>query len=249
MELEKKVVLLTGARRIGQAVAVELAKKKANLAIAYRSSAEEAEAMCNDCKAVGVQAEPFKADLSEPKEVIQMLDAVEKRFGQIDAAVHMAANYPKTPFKSVSVEDYDSTMNIISRGAFIIGTEVGRRLLRNPSREKIKGKIIFFSDWAANRAPYKDYLPYHMAKGSVETLTRALAVELKPFVTVNCIAPGPILRPPDLSNEDDREVEARTLLKPWPGAIAIAKPVLFLLEEADFMTGQIMLVDGGRSIA
>lgn len=240
MNLEGKTIILTGARRIGQTVAEELAKKGANLAITYRSSKEESEAMCTACIAAGVKAEPFQTDLSKEEDIKKVISEIKKKFGRIDGLVHMAANYPKTPWKEVKAEDFDSEMQIIAKSAFMLGKLV--------SKEIDKGRIIFFSDWAANRAPYRDYAPYLIAKGAVETATKVLAVELAPNISVNAIAPGPILRPPDLTDKEDQEVAKRTLLKPWPGALEIAKAVVFLLE-SDFITGVILPVDGGRSIA
>ena len=159
----------------------------------------------------------------------------------------MAASYPNTPWKDFKPEEVDTTFDVISKSAYLLGKLVGDELLKNEAENNIKGKMIFFSDWAANRQPYKDYLPYLAAKGSVETFTRAFAVELAPNITVNCIAPGPVLHPPDLSDEENQEVTKHTLLKPWTGAQEIAKAVLYLLD-ADFVTGVVLPVDGGRSI-
>lgn len=246
MNIEGKTIILTGARRIGQTVAEELAKKGANLAITYRTAKEESEAMCSACIAAGVKAEPFMADLSKEEDIKKLVADVLAEFGRIDGLVHMAAPYPKTPFGNITMHEFDEIMESIAGSAIILGQEVAKELLKNDG--EVKGKIVFFSDWAANRAPYKDYAAYFAAKGSVETLTRVMAVELAPNITVNCVAPGPILRPPDLTDEENREVMARTLLKPWVGPQEIAKAVTYFLE-ADFVTGVILPVDGGRSIA
>ena len=240
MNLKEKTIILTGARRIGQVVAEELAKKGANLAITYRNSKEESEATCQACIAVGVKAEPFMADLSKEEDIKRVLTEIKQSFGSIDGLVHMAANYPKTPWSEVTGETLDQEYDIITKSAFEMG--------RLASQEMKNGRIIFISDWAANRAPYKDYAPYLVAKGAVETITRVLAVELAPDITVNAIAPGPILKPPDLSDEEDKEALSRTPLGRWGGAEEIAKAVLFFME-SDFTTGVILPVDGGRSIA
>ena len=123
---------------------------------------------------------------------------------------------------------------------------------RSNSIEKIgvgvKGKMIFFSDWSVLTRPYKDYLAYNVAKSAVVGLTKSLAKELAPNILVNAIAPGPMLRPPDLTEEENKEVLHGTLLKRWGGAEEIVKGVCYLLE-ADFVTGQILTIDGGRTIA
>ena len=249
MNIEGKTIILTGARRIGQAVAEELAKKGANLAITYRTAKDESEAMCKACTAYGVKAEPIMADLSKEEDIKNLVTDVKKKFGRIDGLVHMAANYPKTPWKEVKAENLDSEFQIITRSAVLLGKLVSKEMEDgSPRSAGGAGRIIFISDWAANRAPYKDYAPYLIAKGALETATKVLAVELAPNTTVNCIAPGPILRPPDLTEEENEGVARRTLLKPWPGPLEIAKAVIFFLE-SDFVTGVILPVDGGRSIA
>ena len=96
--------------------------------------------------------------------------------------------------------------------------------------------------------PYKEYLAYNVAKSAVVGLTKSFAKELAPHVLVNAIAPGPMMRPPDLTDEENEEVLAGTLLKKWGGAEEIARGVVYLLE-SDFVTGQVLTIDGGRSIA
>lgn len=241
MNLQGKTIILTGGKRIGKTVGHFLAEKGANLAITYRESQDDANEICEDAKSLGVKAEIFQADLSKKDDINQLAESVKKEFGQIDGLVHMAAPYPKTPFGQINMENIELSLHAITISAILLSQVLAPELTKN------KGKIILFSDWAANHQPYKDYLPYHAAKGSIETLARALAVELAPDVTVNCIAPGPVLRPPDLTDEEDREVAKGTLLAPWPGPQEIAKAVVYLLD-SDFVTGVVLPVDGGRSI-
>jgi len=111
------------------------------------------------------------------------------------------------------------------------------------------GRIINFSDWisASGRPRYKEYLPYYVSKTGILGLTQGLALELAPDILVNAIAPGPILAPPDITPEEDEEVQKATPLKRWGGSIEIAKVVLFLIE-TDFVTGECIRVDGGRHL-
>lgn len=248
MTIKGKTVILTGARRIGQTVAEELAKKGANLALPYRNSQIEAEETAKACTRIGVKTILFQADFSKPDDIDRMVDAVMEEFGRIDVLVHMAAPYPSTPWAKLTIDQWDEINNTIARGAFWVGKRVGDVLLKNPPDENnIKGKIIYFSDWSVNIRPYKDFSIYNSAKGEVESLTRAFAVELAPSVTVNCIAPGPILKPPNLSNKENQEVLSKTPLGRWGGAKPIASGVLFLLDN-DFVTGVILPIDGGRTI-
>lgn len=246
MNLQGKTIILTGARRIGQTVAEELAKKGANLAITYRSAKEESEAVCTACMAMGVKAEPFMADLSKEEDIKKVVAQIKTKFGRIDGLVHMAAPYPKTPFGNITMDQCDEIMRSIAGSATILGQAVGKELLKNSG--EVKGKIIFFTDWSVLRMPFEDYIVYNQAKAAVVSLTKTLARELSPGVTVNSIAPGPILRPPDLTEQEDKSTLQRTLLKRWGGAESIAQAVIFLLED-DFITGVDLPVDGGRSIA
>ena len=113
---------------------------------------------------------------------------------------------------------------------------------------EVKGKIIFFSDWSVLTRPYKEYIAYNVAKSAVVGLTKSFAKALAPHILVNAIAPGPMLRPPDLTEEENKEVLVGTLLGRWGGAEEITKGVLYLLE-ADFVTGTVLTIDGGRTIA
>lgn len=242
MTLRDKTIILTGGKRIGKTVAHFLAEKGTNLAITYRESQDDANEICTDAKSLGVKAQAFKTDLSLENDINKLVQDVMQEFGQIDGLVHMAAPYPKTPFGQITKSDIELSLHAITISAILLSQAIAPELTKN------KGKIILFSDWAANNQPYKNYLPYLAAKGSIETLTKALAVELAPSVTVNCIAPGPVLRPSDLTDDEDREVARGTLLKPWAGSEEIAKTVLYFMD-ADFVTGAILPVDGGRSIA
>jgi NAD(P)-dependent dehydrogenase (short-subunit alcohol dehydrogenase family) len=256
MNLKGKTVILTGARRIGQTVAEELAKKGANLAITYRTAKEESEGMCVACLQAGVKAVPFQADLSNPKDIKKLVADVKAQFGSIDVLIHMAAPYPKVAWEDLNEEAWNFSMNSIGKSTFLLGKLVGDSMLENSGDDvevagesvgKIKGKIITFSDWSVLTSPYKEYLPYNASKAAVEGLTRSFAKALAPSITVNGIAPGPILRPPDLNEEENKEALGRTPLKHWGGAQEIAKAVLYLLD-ADFITGVILPVDGGRTI-
>ena len=232
MQLKDKVFILTGAARIGVDVANELTKQGAKLAVTYMSTKS----------AVGDLQ--IQADLTNPLDVLRVVSETKQRFGKVDGLIHMAANYKRTPWKELNEQTWNDSMRPIARTAFLMTKAVGDELLQNPSC----GKIILISDWSVLTQPYKDYLPYNVAKSAVEGLTKSLAKELAPKIAVNCIAPGPILMPPDLSVEDNAEVMKNTPLEKWGGAHEITKAVLYLLD-AEFVTGQILFVDGGRSIA
>jgi pteridine reductase len=247
MDIEGKTIILTGGARIGKSVAKALGSRGANLVITYLHSQKDAESMCAECKAAGSKAVPVKTDLSRSEDILMLVDKVKKAFGGMEGLVHMAAIYQKTPWAELNEGSWNKNMEIIAKSTFLLGKIVGDELLKNKGEEGIKGKIVTISDWSVLNSPYKDYLPYNAAKAAVIGLTKSFAQELAPHILVNSIAPGPILRPPDLSEADHQEVMARTLLRRWGGPEEIAKAVLYLLD-ADFVTGQVLYVDGGRSL-
>jgi pteridine reductase len=239
MNIQGKTVVITGAKRIGKTVAKELAKKGANLAIIYNSSKAEALEVVEDCRGTGVNVEIFQANLSNEDDIKRVVGEVVDKFGSIHGLVNMAAPYPKSPLGEINLTEFDKTMRAIAGSAILLGQEIGLKMN--------EGRIIFFSDWSVLRNPFKNYLVYNAAKASIDSITKELAAELAPKVLVNAIAPGPILKPPDLTDEEDAEVMAKTPLARWGGAEEIAKAVNFFFE-SDFVTGVVLPVDGGRSI-
>jgi NAD(P)-dependent dehydrogenase (short-subunit alcohol dehydrogenase family) len=235
MNLNGKTIIITGAARIGQDVAQALKSRGANLVIAYFNNQDEAKL------GTGVQA-----DVSKESDVRKVVEAAKKTYGRIDGLVHMAAIYERSPWAGLNETQWDKNMNVIAKSSYFFGKLAGDEMLKNDG--EVKGKMIFFADWSVLTRPYTEYLPYNAAKSAVVGLTKSFAKELAPGVLVNAIAPGPMLRPPDLTDEENREVLSKTLLERWGGAEEITKGVLYLLD-ADFVTGQVLTIDGGRTIA
>ena len=242
MEISNKTILITGAKRIGKTVGLHLAKKRANLAIAYNSSKEEAEELASEAQKFNANAEIFQVNLSNEEEIKNLVSKVIEKFGKIHGLVHMASPYPATPLGKINLKDFDQIMRDIAGSALLLGQEVGLQM-----KKQGEGKIIFFSDWSVLRKPSRDYIVYNAAKAAVESIAKTLAFELAPIVSVNAIAPGPILRPEGLTEQEDSDVIRQTPLKKWGGPDEIAKGVLFLLE-SEFTTGVVLPIDGGRSI-
>ncbi|MGE5392537.1 MAG: SDR family NAD(P)-dependent oxidoreductase [Candidatus Saccharibacteria bacterium] len=252
MQLKDKVFILTGVARVGKAVAASMAGQGAKLALTYFSAEPDTSFLPTGAEFITV-----RADLSKTEDVKAVVDATKNKFGRIDGLVHMAATYNRNTWDKLTEQAWDKDINDISRSAFLLSKTVGDELLKNEGEAviaggenagKIKGKMVFFADWSVFSRPYREYLPYNVAKASVMALTRSLAKELAPDITVNAIAPGPILRPPNLSEDENREAMSKTLLNRWGGPEEIAKAVNYLMD-SDFVTGQILYVDGGRTIA
>jgi NAD(P)-dependent dehydrogenase (short-subunit alcohol dehydrogenase family) len=243
MTLKDTVVLITGGKRIGQVVAHELAARGAHIATAYRGSKREADETVRDVEALGRRAVAIQADVSREADCRALVTGTVDALGRIDAVVNMASVYRSHPFDRMTTADWDEDLNVNLRAAFVCAQEAARLM---PAEG---GRIVNFSDWlaASGRPAYRDFVAYYVAKAGVKALTEALALQLAPRVLVNAIAPGPILAPPDMTDEEREEVAAATPLGRWGGEIEIAKAVIALIE-TDFITGETIRVDGGRHV-
>ncbi len=245
MNIESRAVLITGARRIGRTVAVELARRGADVAVSYNRSREEADATVQEVTASGRRGLAVRADLTQPESCRALVETVGREFGRLDVLVNMASVYSPTSYEDLTEAHWDANMNVDARAAFLC-TRAATPLMRAQGG----GRVINFSDWLAcsHRPRYKGFLPYYVAKATVIGMTEALALELADDkILVNAIAPGPILAPPDLADEEFKAVEQATPLGQWGGGEEIAKVVAALID-SDFITGETIRVDGGGHI-
>jgi NAD(P)-dependent dehydrogenase (short-subunit alcohol dehydrogenase family) len=247
MEILDKVVLMTGAARIGRTVALALARRGADVALIYRGSKASAEETARAVRSLGRKAAALRADLSRPAGADAAVKAVLRSLGGVDILVHMASVYARTPWRTMEKDP-----SLAEGGPAAVDLAAARRLALQCApvmRRRGGGRIVLFSDWTAagGRPRYRDFLPYYVAKAGVKALTEALGLELAPDILVNAVAPGPILPPPGLGRAADREVRRATPLGRWGGTEEIAKAVLFFIE-SDFVTGECLRVDGGRHL-
>lgn len=245
MDLQSRVVLITGGKRIGAAVAVELARRGADIALCYRTSAEEAEACALEVRALGRRTVVIQVDLSRPDECSALIDRTAEELGRLDVLINMASVYVSKPLDELTVADWDASMAVDLRSAFLCAKAAVPHM-----RAAGGGRIINFSDWVARsgRPRYTGYVPYYVAKAGVIGLTEALALELAADqILVNAIAPGPIVPPPDLDERGRLAVEQATPLGRWGGEREIVKAVVALID-SDFITGETIRIDGGRHV-
>ena len=240
MELKGKTILLTGGKRVGRTTALALGARGINLVLTYNTSREEAEQNVNEIESLGSRAIAVRADLTKGSDVTAVINDALDKFGRLDALIHMASTFRRIPFTEITEADWNDEIDNNLKSAFLCGKAAADVMLKSGG-----GKIIFITDWAVHR-PYKNYLPYLVAKGGVHTLTLALAKELAPSIQVNSIAPGPVLFPDDFSSEARKREIDKTLLKREGSPQDVAKAVLFLLESAEFTTGSCIHVDGGK---
>jgi pteridine reductase len=245
--MHAKIALVTGSgkRRVGWYVADALAERGYALAIHYRSSAAEAEETLNHLRGRGIQAMAIQADLTADLAAATLVTKVVDHFGRLDVLVNCAAVWQRKPLEEVKAADVRFHFEINTLGTFLCAQHAGLAMVKQPEG----GCIVNLGDWAEAR-PYLNYAAYFPSKGAVATLTRCLAVELgtrNPLVRVNCILPGPVMLPPDLSEKEREQSIRGTLVKREGSPENIARTVLFFIDN-DFVTGVCLPVDGGRTI-
>lgn len=248
MDLLGKVVLVTGARRVGSKLALDLADRGALVALTYFTSRKVIERTVLEVKARGSEALAIAADLSRGDQAEAAVSEVVKRFGRIDAVVNMASVYTRTPFESLQPADFDAMIAANLAAPYHVSVAAGQRMWDQPpftADRPLRGKIITVGDWATDR-PYRHYLPYLVAKGGLTAMTLALATELAPRVAVNLVQPAMIEPPPDLTKADQAAVIAATPLAIAGTAEDANRMILYFLEGTDFTTGTCVRVDGGR---
>ncbi len=238
--LNGRVALVTGsAKRLGRAVALRLAKEGADVVVHHRSSSAEAQSAVAEIEKFGRRGVAVAADLSELSEIKRLFEETAKQFGRLDILINSAANFLHTEFESTSEETWDSSLDTNLKAPFFCAQAAAPLLKKN------HGVIINFAD-IGGLLGWTGYIPHCVSKAGIIMLTRCLAKELAPEVRVNAIAPGTITMsgdPPELEADYIKRAPLRRSGTP----VDIAETVLFLVD-AKFMTGQVLVVDGGRTL-
>lgn len=242
--LTDQTLLITGAaRRLGAQMARSAHALGANVAVHYRSSSAEADALVAELNAARAgSALAVGADLIDLEAHAPLIDTVVKHFGGLNALINNASTFYPTPVGTITEQNWDDLMGSNLKAPLFLSQAAAPHLARS------KGCIINLIDIHASR-PLGEHVVYCCAKAGLTMLTQSLAVELGPDVRVNGIAPGPIMWPENNISEGDKDdIIETTLLKRSGDATDIARAALFFLAEAPFVTGQIIAVDGGRSL-
>ena len=246
LPLQEKTVLVTGgARRVGAAVCRRMHAAGANVMVHYRASAADARALAKSLNAMRAgSAACVKGDLLHDRTPRALVAACLAEFGRLDALVNNASSFYPTPVGRLTQRAWEDLIGANLKAPLFIAQAAAREL------KKRRGCIVNIVDIHAE-FPLKDYVMYSIAKGGLAALTRSLARELAPAVRVNGVSPGPILWPDAgiwKSPATRRKIVERTLLKRVGDPDDIARTVEFLIASAPYVTGQIIAVDGGRSI-
>lgn len=231
--------IVTGAgRRLGKAFAQALADHGANVVVHYGHSAEEAEELVSGLLARGVQSAAVQADLANPAEAAGLVDRAERAIGEIDLLVNNAAIFGPIEALDASIEDWQLHMNVNLTAPFLIAQQFAR------AREDKPGSIVNLLDWRAMR-PGADHFPYTISKAALAALTQGLAVSFAPDIRVNGLALGAILPPSDGGTDDPL---VRVPSGRWGTIEEAIEALLFLLVGPEYVTGEILHVDGGRHL-
>jgi pteridine reductase len=241
MELRGKVALVTGAgRRVGRALALALADRGATVAVHYNESAKGANAVVDAIAGKRGRAQAFGGDLTKADEPPRLIENVVAAFGALDVLVNSAAIMARTPFGEVKAEDWDLMFALNLRAPFLLAQAAA------PHLKRAGGVIINIADLSAFET-WPSYIPHGLTKGGMVHLTKSLARVLAPEVRVNGIAPGTVLLPENFSDADAEHLRATTPLQRQGTPDDVASAMLFLLD-AEYITGETIIVDGGRNI-
>lgn len=240
--LEGKVALITGgARRLGRASALALARAGADVAITFRESGHEAQHTVIDVSSFGVRAVAVRCDVTDEKSVKAAIKETRRELGGIDILVNNAGNYETVEFEKLTLKQWDAIFASNTRGPFLVSREAVKLL-----RER-RGKIINMGSLGGLR-PWATHAHYCSSKAAVHMLTKVMAKALAPEIAVNCVAPGMI----DLGQKAAaafmrRQAKLTPMRRNGTGE-EIAAAVLFFATAPHFITGQIMAVDGGLGL-
>lgn len=238
MEIDGLKVLVTGgAKRIGRAICLGLAEKGARVAIHFHGSEQEAREVAAQCPGSVM----LQADLAEPEAAGALVRGASEALGGLDVLVNNASVYQRTPLEEIDEAAWRRHLDVNLTAPFFAAREAGRRMQAAGG-----GVIINITDWAVDR-PDPAHLPYYAAKAGLAAATAGLARALAPAVRVNAIAPGPILSPEGADSQLIERIQRATPLGRMGGASSVVSTVMFLIGN-DFVTGETITVDGGRSL-
>jgi len=243
--LTGKVVLVTGAaRRVGAAIARRLHAAGANLMLHYRGSEPDAQALQAELNTVRANSVALvQADLLDAGGLAEIVKNTLARFERIDALVNNASSFYPTPMGEITPAQWDDLIGSNLKAPLFLAQAAA------PHLKRTGGSIVNIADIHAEW-PLKNYVVYSIAKAGLVGLTRTLARELAPEVRVNAVAPGPILWPEDGAFDavSRQRIISHTLLKRVGDPDDIARAVYYFIAEAPYVTGQVLAVDGGRSV-
>lgn len=241
-EWRGKVALVTGAGvRVGKAIALAFARAGADLAVHCLSSRAAAEQTAAEARALGVRAAVLQADQAKPGEAERLVEGALGALGRLDALVCSAARFERAPLAELTWERWQAMLDANLTGPAFLARAAYAELKAR------RGAIVNLVDLCGTAQVWKGYAHYTAAKAGLAALTRQLALEWAPEVRVNAIAPGTVLFPDDTTDDERARIERRIPLGHAGAPEDVARAAVFLASQP-FVTGQILAIDGGRSV-
>jgi NAD(P)-dependent dehydrogenase (short-subunit alcohol dehydrogenase family) len=246
VDLTERVALVTGgAHRIGKAIALELARRGADILVHYATSADAATETVREIKSLGVNAYSVQADLSNKEGVETVFTALREHYGELHILVNSAANFQQREILDVTLQEWEETMAINLTAPFLC-TQAAAALMRE--NDPAGGVIINILDKGALH-PWPKYAHHSISKAGLWMLTQVSAASLGPDIRVNAVIPGPVMKPAgrEMSDEEWAKVGQRTPLQRTGMPEDVARAVAYLASE-DYITGAALPVNGGEHV-
>jgi pteridine reductase len=241
MDMAGRTALVTGgAHRIGGALSRALAAAGAGVVVNYHRSAGAAAQLVREIEASGGRALAVRADVADADAVRALVAAALDAFGRLDVVINSASRFDRIPFDQVTPEQWDRTVGVNLKGPFLVAQAAA------PALRATRGSIINLLDLSAVQ-PWPSFVPHAVSKAGLAHLTRCLARVLAPEVRVNAIAPGTVLPPQGFDQQDYAGGADRRVLEQAGSPADVVHAVEYLLG-AGFVTGEVLIVDGGRSL-
>ena len=243
MEIKNKKILITGgATRLGKVLTMELLQSGAEVFCHYNNNKNGADQIQNSAAASNQKFHLFQADFTSTQSTNETIDTIIQEAEYFDILINNAAIFFKTPIEEINEHEWDQLFSINLKTPFFISKKIGLIMKKRGS-----GKIINIGDTSGLNI-WKQYIPYSITKSGIIAMTKGLAKALAPEVLVNCINPGPVLLPDYFGESETNQALNKTLLKKAGSPSDIAQTVKYIIEGTDYLTGNIINVDGGRSI-
>ena len=238
-----RVLITGGGARLGNAIARGLGQRGAEVAIHFLHSEAGAHSLVSELTQAGQRAAKFHADLTDPGAISELVERVEGQFGPLTALVNSAAIFERASFIETSLDSLERHWTLNARAPYLLTQTVVARM-----QARTGGDVVNILDIGGALVPWRNYSAYCITKAALAMLTRCLALELAPKIRVNAVAPGTVLPPEGLSASQLEQLRRQIPFQRYVSAEEVAEAVAFLLAGPRSMTGQIIAVDGGRSL-
>jgi NAD(P)-dependent dehydrogenase (short-subunit alcohol dehydrogenase family) len=241
--LKGRVALVTGGgARIGRAVALALAEHGATVAVHYNRSSNAANRLVALIRKKGGRAAAFQAELGDDTQCVELVPRIKRALGTVRILVNNASIFGEGVFGTTTLNEWDDNLNVNLRAPFRLSQAFAAQ-----DSGRVRGSIVHFSDWRGLR-PGQDHFAYTVSKAALIKMTEAMALALAPRIRVNCLALGSILLPKNATRQSVQNLIAAIPLRQLGAPRDVVAAILYLLGPATFVTGETIVVDGGRQL-